>query len=82
VTLPIISSEEVIRILRLMPKLSDLAIIIYSYYELSDLGSEVIQNEILKTESIQERCIDLGADAYIGRYNPKALLKLLHPYLQ
>lgn len=74
-------SEEIIRILRLMPNFGKTPILVYSYYRLSDLGREDVRQKALSVDSSQKHCLENGATEYIGRYQEPAFLKAVEKYL-
>jgi len=82
VLISIVESPEVVRILRLLPKFRFLKIILYNYYQVLDLGSEVMQGEVIRIDALKDKCLAAGATEYLGRYNDKYFLQQLAPFLR
>ncbi|MEW5895970.1 MAG: response regulator [Candidatus Omnitrophota bacterium] len=63
------SSADVIRAIRLLPKLKKIPVIVYSYYRTSDLGCNDFRDRILNLEKAKDECFAAGATEYFERYN-------------
>ncbi len=76
-----ISSHEIINMLRRIPQFERIPILTYSFYRLSDLGSEDVRQRALSIDLAQKQCQEAGATAFMGRFNEHNFLKIVTPYL-
>lgn len=77
-----IEASEVIRIIRQMPQGEKIPILGYSYYRLSDLGSEDARQRALSVDSAVENCNEIGMTEYLGRFNENTFMKVVAKYLK
>lgn len=54
----------------------------YSYYRLSDLGSEDARQRALSVDSAVENCNEIGMPEYLGRFNENTFMKVVGKYLK
>ncbi len=74
-------SHDIIKIIRQMPQGANIPILVYSYYRLSDFGSEDVRQRALSVDSAVENCREVGMTEYIGRFNESTFLKSVSKYL-
>jgi DNA-binding response OmpR family regulator len=75
------SAEEVLKVIRKLPQAERIPILVYSFYRLSDLGSEDVRQKALSVDSAVRGCLDSGATEYFGRFNESTFLQVLGKYL-
>lgn len=75
-------SPEIIRILRQMPQGEKIPILMYSFYRLSDLGSEDVRHRALSIDKAVQLGLRNGATKYIGRYNEDSFIRSINIYLE
>ncbi len=75
-------SPEIIKVLKQMPHCDRTPILVYSYYRVSDLGSEDVRQKALSVDANQKACVEQGATSYIGRFNESTFLKAIEKYLK
>lgn len=80
VQMDVVASAEVVRILRLLPQLHQTVIITYSFYYISDLGSEHLHEKVEQIDACKAKCLDMGADEYIGRFNEQTFQRIIAKY--
>ncbi len=76
-----IPSQDLVGIMRKMPQVDKKPILIYSYFEVKDLGESSVRQKALATDTSKTACLDSGANAYIGRFNELSFVKDLEKYL-
>jgi CheY-like chemotaxis protein len=81
VQMPGAESGEVIRRIKSIPVLEDMKIALYSYYNTAAVGSENVREIAIAIDEASERCLEEGADAYVGRYQKETFLKKIVDYL-
>ncbi|MDP2654311.1 MAG: response regulator [Candidatus Omnitrophota bacterium] len=74
-------SWESIRVLRQMPQFERTPILAYSFYRLSDLGSEDVRQKALSVDAAQKSCLEAGTTAYAGRFNEHTFLSTVEKFL-
>jgi len=74
-------SAEIIKVIHMLPKLKDMPILLYSYYRISDLGSQSLHEKALDVDRRQRECIACGATEYLGRYSEFDFIDKLKTYL-
>ncbi|MFP4472565.1 MAG: response regulator [Candidatus Omnitrophota bacterium] len=74
-------AEDVIRAVRLLPQGKDIPILLYSFYRVSELGSDDFRKKILNIEKSAERCITAGGTEYFDRFNELTFPEQLQKYL-
>ena len=70
-----------IRRIKSIPVLEDMKIALYSYYNTAAVGSENVREIAIAIDEASERCLEEGADAYVGRYQKETFLKKIVDYL-
>jgi len=75
------SAPEIVKVLKQMPNFDRIPILVYSYYRVSDLGSEDVRQKALSVDANQKACMGQGATSYIGRFNEATFLKSIEKYL-
>ena len=75
-----IDSTDIVRVFRLLPYYKNLPILLYSFYKVSELGSENLYLKTSQIDACHKNCLDLGATKYLGRFNEITFLKLVGKY--
>jgi CheY-like chemotaxis protein len=76
------SSPEIIHVLRQLPNFAKIPILVFSFYRLSDLGSEDVRQKALTIDATQQNCMASGASEYLGRYNENTFVKAVSRYFK
>jgi len=74
-------APEIVKVVKQMPNFDRIPILVYSYYRVSDLGSEDVRQKALSVDTNQKACMGQGATSYIGRFNEATFLKSIEKYL-
>lgn len=74
-------SSDIIKAVRILPEFQAIPILLYSYYRVSDLGSNDFRQRILNIERAKDACMDAGATAYFDRYNPDVFQEWVVKYI-
>ena len=80
VQMDVVASAEIVRVFRLLPQLRQALIITYSFYHVSDLGSEHLHEKVEQIDACKMRCLEMGADEYIGRFTEQTFQRVMTKY--
>lgn len=75
-----VSAAEVVQVVRKLPQAEKIPILLYSYYRITDLGTEDVRQKALTVDSAVRECMDFGATEYFGRFNENTFLKAVSKY--
>jgi CheY-like chemotaxis protein len=81
VQMPDMESQQIVKLIREIKQLHAIKILTYSYYILSDLGSEDVRQKALKVDRDQNNCQFAGADKYLGRFQKMNFLEAVDKFL-
>ena len=65
----------------MLPKFKELTILVYSYYRVSELGSQDLDEKIHRIDDIERECREAGAREYIGRFSAIPFMDSVGKYL-
>ena len=75
-------SNAAIRILRQMPQFKKIPILVYNYYDTSELKSESLEQKNLSMTFFVNTCMDEGATEYIGHFDPADFIEKINKHLK
>lgn len=74
-------AADLIRAVRLLPDAKTMPVLVYSYYRVSELGSDDFRRRTLNIETAKDACISAGATEYFDRYNSALFQEQIVRYL-
>jgi len=75
------SSSDIIKAIRLMPRFKSIPILVYSYYDVGELGVYEFHQKATMISKHQQRCLRAGATKYIGRFEETIFWECIAEYL-
>lgn len=74
------SSEDIVKTLRLLPGVAHVPILLYSYYDITELGSEEMLQKATAVDVCQKNCLQAGATEYLGPFNENTFVDQVGAY--
>jgi CheY-like chemotaxis protein len=75
------SSSDIISAIRLLPRFKSIPVLVYSYYDVAELGVYEFHQKAVMINQHQLRCCRAGATRYVGRYEETHFLESIIEYL-
>jgi len=75
-------ASDIIKAIRLLPRLHQVPVLLYSYFRVSELSNLELLRKVSATEDCQKKCLEAGATAYIGKFDDKVFLRDIAAYLK
>lgn len=76
-----VSALEIVQVVRKLPQAEKIPLLLYSFYRITDLGTEDVRQKALTVDSAVRECLESGATEYFGRFNENTFLKSIGKYL-
>jgi len=74
-------AEEIVRIIRTLPKFKKMIILLYSYVPVAKLGSQALHEQVTQIDQKRTACMSAGATDYIGEFPCYSFLDSVQRYL-
>ncbi len=76
-----IAAKDVVTVIRGLPHTDKLPILLYSFYQSSEGGTDDPRQKAISIDTAKEECLEAGATAYIGRIDENNFMKSIIKYL-
>jgi len=76
-----IAAQDVVKVVRGLPKCAKIPILLYSFYRTTEGGTDDPRQKALSVDAAKEECLEAGATEYLGSYNEKDFLKMITKFL-
>ena len=76
-----IAAQDVVKVVRGLPKCAKIPILLYSFYRTTEGGTDDPRQKALSVDAAKEECLEAGATEYLGSYTEKDFLKMITKFL-
>ncbi len=76
-----IAAKDVVNVIRGLPKTDKLPILLYSFQETAQGGTDDPRQKALSIDIAKEECLEAGANAYIGSITENSFIKSISKFL-
>ena len=76
-----IAAQDVVKVVRGLPKCAKIPILLYSFYRTTEGGTDDPRQKALSVDAAKEECLEAGATEYLGSYTEKDFLRMITKFL-